>query len=159
MLLAQLALMKCRVPQFWYDTVKNFRPWRSPASVGKILKFFGVLQIFTTVLSIWLDWPGWVVTNKQCLPQCNSLWICQSLIAQWSEHLLRLQKVKGYSPPWASQHRLITDYHPEKYPHNIHSGENCIVFIKSSHFHTKNLSKHSYCLVKADLQVQMLFVS
>ena len=98
MLLAQLALMKCRVPQFWYWYCENFRPWRSPASVGKILKFFGVLQIFTTVLSIWLDWPGWVITNKQCMPQCNSLWICRSLIAQWSEHLLRLQKVLGSIP-------------------------------------------------------------
>ena len=47
------------------------------------------LIIVSTVLSSWLDCPGWVVTNKQCMPHSTSLLICPSLIAQWLEHLPR----------------------------------------------------------------------
>ena len=51
----------------------------------------------STVLSSWLDWPGQVVTNKQCMPQCSctALLICPSPIAQWLEHL---QKASGSIP-------------------------------------------------------------
>ena len=56
------------------------------------------LIIVSTVLSSWLDCPGWVVTDKQCMPHCTSLLICPSLVAQWLEHLPRLQKVSGSIP-------------------------------------------------------------
>ena len=67
-------------------------------SMFKLLGIILYTDHCVTVLSSRHDWPGWVVTNKQCMPHCTSLLICPSLVAQWLEHLPRLQKVSGSIP-------------------------------------------------------------